>query len=159
MTPGSLGMALLAKPTDIIIHHTDSSDGPDCSVPGIRKWHTGTPPNGPADGPYADIAYHLLVERLGESYELVIGRPWIFRGAHCKGHNHNSLGVAFVGDFNLAEPPIGQLIIGARGVATLMRIYGIPAERIFPHRQFNSTDCPGKLFPWEKFLQAVRVAL
>jgi N-acetylmuramoyl-L-alanine amidase len=159
MTPAGLGMAPLVDVTGIVIHHTDSTDGPDCSVPGIRRWHMGTPPNGPADGPYADIAYHLLVERLGYSYELIMGRPLIFQGAHCRGHNAHTLGVAFVGDFNEAEPPIGQLIIGARGVATLLKLFRIPLESIFPHRQFNDTDCPGKLFPWEKFLQAVRVAL
>ncbi|MEN6560878.1 MAG: peptidoglycan recognition family protein [Acidobacteriota bacterium] len=152
-------MAPLINPRRIIIHHTGSTDGPDCSVPGIRHWHMGTPPNGPADGPYADIAYHLLVERLGDSCELVLGRPWIFQGAHCKGHNQDSLGFAFVGDFNQGEPPLSQLIIGARGVAMLADIFRIPLESICPHRKFNDTDCPGKLFPWEKFLQAVRVAL
>lgn len=152
-------MLLLSRPTELIIHHTDSSDGPDCSVPGIRRWHMGTPPNGPADGPYSDIAYHVLVERLGDSYEAVLGRPLIFQGAHCVGENFHSLGMAFVGDFNLAEPSFPQLIRGARTAAMLCRVYGISLDAIYPHRKFNNTDCPGKLFPWDKFIQAVRVAI
>jgi hypothetical protein len=106
----------------------------------------GTPPNGPADGPYRDIAYNATVEQINGEYEVLIGRPWDMSGAHTLGHNDKSLGLCLVGNFNLAPPPLGQLAIAAKFISMWQRIYSIPTEQIFEHRDFSSTDCPGDFF-------------
>jgi hypothetical protein len=142
----------------VILHHSAGQDGPENNTAGIRRWHMGTPPNGPADGPYRDVAYHALCEKVGDSYEIIMGRPWDMNGAHTVGQNSTALGICLCGNFNLAPPPDAQLLVAAKFVAMWTRIYRIPFENIFRHDFFNQTDCPGNLFDMEKFVMMVRDA-
>ncbi|XP_035230647.1 peptidoglycan-recognition protein SC2-like, partial [Stegodyphus dumicola] len=48
-----------------------------------------------------DIAYNFLIGGDGRVYE---GRGWNHTGAHSVNFNTNSLGVAFIGNFNLDTP-------------------------------------------------------
>ena len=133
-------------PTEIVIHHSGGQDGPEDNTAGIRRWHMGTPPNGPADGPYRDIAYNVLVEKIGDTYEAIMGRPWDWNGAHTLGHNEKSLGICLIGNFNLDPPPSEQLAMAAKIVAFWMRLYSIPVTEIYPHKALNQTSCPGDSF-------------
>ncbi len=139
----------------IIIHHSGGSDGPENNTAGIRRWHTGTFPNGPADGPYLDIAYHVLIERIGDGYEAIIGRPWTWNGAHTIGQNDRAIGICFVGNYQDAPPPDEMLRVGARHVAWICRLLGIANDQIFAHRQWNNTDCPGDCFDMDRFRRMV----
>lgn len=134
-------------PDKIVIHHSGTSDGPENNTAGIRRWHMGTPPNGPKDGPYKDVAYHALCEKVGGSYENLFGRPWDKSGAHCLGHNGHTLGFCFVGDFTQQAPPLEQVDCGAKNLAYWMRAFRIPLENIVAHKDLNDTDCPGEFFP------------
>lgn len=140
------------RPTEVIIHHSAGNDGPEANIGGIRKWHMGTYPKGPKDGPYRDIAYHVVIEKVGDTYEAFIGRPWEWNGAHCPGHNHTALGVCLVGDFSVSPPADDHLVKAAQVVESIKNIYGISKSMVHPHRKFSDTDCPGDAFPWDKFL-------
>ena len=48
-----------------------------------------------------DIGYNFLVGEDGNVYE---GRGWNNEGAHVRGHNHNSLGIAIIGSFQNRRP-------------------------------------------------------
>ncbi len=150
-------MALLI-PTEISIHHGAENDTPDVQWGGIRKWHMGIPPNGPADGPYRDIGYHAGCELVGDHHEILIGRMWNETGAHTLYHNGTALGLCFVGNFMLVPPPAAQLIVGAKLVRYWMWLFGIPIEKVFRHKDLNPglTECPGAAFPWERFLELCR---
>jgi hypothetical protein len=53
----------------------------------VRRWHV-------EDRGWSDVGYHWLVDRSGEVVE---GRPLERAGAHAKGHNANSIGIAIFG--------------------------------------------------------------
>ena len=140
------------KKTEIVVHDSATTDGPGNNTAAIRRWHMGTPPNGPADGPYRDIAYHALIELVGSDYEVIMGRHWDVDGAHTKGHNRKGFGLCLIGDFSKEPPPAAQLLKAVAFVQFLRRLLEIPLEEIYPHRDLNATLCPGEAFPWEEFI-------
>ena len=137
-------------PQKIILHHSASHDGPGNNTKEIRAYHNSLG--------WIDCGYHVLIEDVNGEYEDIIGRPWTMAGAHTIGQNQVSLGLCFVGNFNITEPPKDQLIIGARMVSMWMAIYKIPMSEIYPHYRFEPTDCPGKKFDMGKFFDAVMLA-
>lgn len=77
----------MRKINKIILHCTATREGRDYSVDTIRSWHV--------DGRgWSDIGYHYLVQLDGTINE---GRPIERSGAHTKGQNRYSIGIAYVG--------------------------------------------------------------
>jgi hypothetical protein len=132
------------NPKKIIIHHAAEIDTPKLEWGQIRKYHMTADPRKPA---YIDIGYHAGVELVNDQYEILMGRDWLWSGAHCIGQNSESLGFCFVGDFNKNEPTDGMLIKGAKLIAMWMELFKIPLGEVLPHYHFEATDCPGKKFP------------
>ena len=58
----------------------------------------------------------------------------------------------------LEEPPRAQLILAAQFVTLWMALFRIPLEEVYPHRKFSATACPGDMFPWDNFIDLVKVA-
>ncbi|XP_053278202.1 peptidoglycan recognition protein 5 isoform X2 [Pleuronectes platessa] len=79
----------------VVIHHTAT---PSCrglkkckeQIFSIQRGHM-------TERGFSDIGYNFLVEGGGIVFE---GRGWGVVGAHSKGNNHDSLGIAFIGNFN-----------------------------------------------------------
>jgi len=131
-------------PKKIIVHHSLTKDSSTVSWNAIRKYHTQTLR-------WSDIGYHAGVELVssgGESsYEVLMGRMWDQPGAHTRGHNHDSLGICFVGDYDKLPPKREMLITGAAVIALWKKIYNISINDIFTHHEFNKhKSCPGTLF-------------
>jgi N-acetylmuramoyl-L-alanine amidase len=70
----------------IIVHCTATPEGRHTTVDDVRRWHL--------DRGWSDIGYHFLIYLDGSLHE---GRPIERVGAHCKGHNEESIGIAYVG--------------------------------------------------------------
>ena len=70
----------------IIIHCSATREGDDISPSQIKQWHL-------ARG-FNNIGYHLVITLDGRVH---VGRPLSQIGAHCKGHNKNSIGICYVG--------------------------------------------------------------
>ena len=70
----------------IIVHCSATPEGKDYSVDTIRKWHL--------QRGFSDIGYHYIIYRDGSIHT---GRDESVIGAHCKGHNSNSIGVCYIG--------------------------------------------------------------
>lgn len=123
--------------TEIIVHCTATPEGKDYTVADIRLWHTAPPNN------WADIGYHYVIYRNGE---LHTGRDINLTGAHCTGHNTNSIGIVYVGgctadgktpkDTRTEEQKAALLCL----LLELHRIY--PYAKIHGHRDFAAKDCP-----------------
>lgn len=79
-------MNLKRKITKIIIHCSDTPEGRDDSIEDIRRWHKARN--------FKDVGYHYVI-RLDGTLEK--GRMIEDVGAHCTGHNAESIGICYIG--------------------------------------------------------------
>ena len=122
--------------TEIIIHCSATREGQDISVDTIRKWHV-------EGRGWSDIGYHLYVDINGEIHG---GRDIAKIGAHCKGHNRNSIGICYAGgveedgktpkDTRTEEQKDALLSV----LLTLKAMY--PKAIIYSHNEFANKACP-----------------
>lgn len=121
---------------EIIIHCTYTYPDMDIDAETIRKWHV-------EDNGWSDIGYHFVIKRDGT---IEGGRPVERAGAHTKGHNANSIGVAMAG----GKARTGELATNFTAkqwkslehlVRTLKNAY--PIERVTGHNDYTKTKtCP-----------------
>lgn len=137
------------KPQKIILHHSLTKDSSTVSWSAIRTYHTN------ALG-WSDIGYHWGIEAVGTHYEILTGRMPNEAGAHTKGHNHDSLGICFVGNFDIDEPHPEMWNLGVRFVRALCETMNIDPQEIYGHNDFASyKTCPGVHFDIDGFRQQV----
>lgn len=91
---------------------------------------------------FDDIGYNFLISGDGSVYE---GRGWGVVGAHAKEHNCDSVGIAFMGNFNEELPTPASLTALQR----LLRVGEIsghvrPDFVLVGHRDVAKTECPGE---------------
>lgn len=79
-------MNLRRKISEIIIHCADTPEGRDDSIEDIRRWHKARN--------FKDVGYHYVI-RLDGTLEK--GRMIEDVGAHCTGHNAESIGICYIG--------------------------------------------------------------
>lgn len=128
----------------IVIHCSDSGFG---NVPLIRLWHTAPPPQGRG---WKDIGYHYIIQNgvdtARDEYQehldgkLCIGRPVEQVGAHCKGHNADSIGICLVGKTEFTERQFEELY---KFLLALLKEYKLQPGNVYGHREFD----PGKTCP------------
>ncbi|KAK2847004.1 hypothetical protein Q5P01_010003 [Channa striata] len=91
---------------------------------------------------FDDIGYNFLVGGDGTLFE---GRGWGVVGAHTKGNNHDSLGIAFMGNYNnetLSKDLFSSVeLLLQSGVSQgfLHRDFVL-----LGHRDLGNTECPGE---------------
>lgn len=139
------------KPTGIIIHHSLTKDGKTVDWDAIKRYHMTV-------NKWADIGYHVGVERINGVLTSLTGRPINMTGAHCLGHN-DTIGICIVGNFDLAPPDDDLLRYAANLTAGYLRMFDLPFDSIHRHHDYAAKSCPGKLFPWNKFCDYVAQAL
>lgn len=76
----------MRKINEIIVHCSDTPAGEDFTVKDIDNWHK--------QRGWSGIGYHYVVYRDGTVHE---GRSIDKAGAHCLGHNANSIGICYIG--------------------------------------------------------------
>ena len=120
-----------------VVHHTATLFRGPRSIRAIQAFHQGP------ERLWSDIGYNFLVAPDGMVYE---GRGWAFRGAHAKGHNFESVGVAYVG--------LGDKPVPAAAKRAIMDLHREAEKRfgqleVVGHRDVGSTACPGDvLYRW-----------
>ena len=126
-----------ARVSMIVLHHTTGTYAGPQTVRNIQAFHMG-----PSRG-WADVGYNFLVAPDGTIFE---GRGWGKQGAHARGHNSESIGVAYIGDGRLELPdPAKRAVVwladeGDRRFGKLRRA---------GHRDVGSTVCPGDaIYRW-----------
>lgn len=139
-------------PVRIILHHSLTKDSGTVSWRAIRRYHVETLG-------WDDIGYHAGIELVGDRYEILIGRLMNERGAHTEGYNTGSIGICFVGNFDVDEVPPEQWNLGVKYVASLCDTLKIPVNEIYGHRDFASKTCPGLKFNLDGFKQQVEERL
>ena len=143
------------NPNMIVYHHTAMSSNSTfqdvVQVIKDRGWSTG---------------YNCVIMPSGEIKPFC---RWDRYGNHAAGHNRNSLGIAFHGNFEtdpnvpfsnvdgrlgLPRPTEAQIRAGARVVALWTILYNIDIDfenTIVPHNTIAAKACPGGNFAYEEF--------
>lgn len=120
----------------IILHHAAMHG----SVADIHKLHQ--------QQGWAGIGYHFYVRQDGTVYS---GRPIDKIGAHCKGHNNNSIGICFEGNFERElKMADAQIKSGHELIKKIMNKYGNLFVHL--HKDLFATQCPGRYFPSNKII-------
>ncbi len=126
---------IMRKIDEIIMHCSATAEGKDYRASDIDKWHK-------ARG-FRCIGYHYVV-RLDGTVER--GRPENEAGAHCLGHNRNSVGICYVGGCGIdGRTPKDtrtrqQKDALMKLVKEIRRKFGnIP---VHGHREFANKACP-----------------
>ena len=87
------------------------------------------------------VGYHIFIERDGD---YVTCRTDTDEGAHTKGMNFSSLGICMAGNTDLTPPTQAQVATLRKLINEKAQRYGIPKERVVPHRRFTQTTCYGR---------------
>lgn len=125
----------MRKVNEIIVHCTATAEGKDFKVEDIDRWHK-------AKG-WNCIGYHKVVYLDGSVHQ---GRPDSKIGAHCFGHNNNSIGVAYVGGVALdgktpKDTRTPQQKTSLVKLLTELK-HKYPEAAIRGHRDFTAKACP-----------------
>lgn len=124
----------IRKIEKIIVHCSATSPSMDIGASVIRKWHV-------KDRGWSDIGYHYVIKRDGT---IEPGRPLDRPGAHTRGHNHNSIGVCWVGGVDDQNNPEDNRTEAQRlELARLVRALALQYDAtIHGHREFANKACP-----------------
>ena len=125
----------MRKINEIIIHCSATAEGRDYTVADIDSWHK-------ARG-WRCIGYHYVIYRDGSVHT---GRSIGQVGAHCAGHNADSIGVCYIGGCaadgktpkDTRTPQQREAL--RRLVADLQKRY--PGATVHGHNEFADKACP-----------------
>ncbi|MFH0834436.1 MAG: N-acetylmuramoyl-L-alanine amidase, partial [Patescibacteria group bacterium] len=144
----------------IIVHHSAESgekdlngdgkftkDDAEIIVQAIYYYHART-------RGWGDIGYNFLVDPLGNIYEGRSGGDYVI-GGHTYCANTDTIGVAFIGNFQNEIPSTDALESGARLLGELSNFYDLPLDQysdfhgkntrnLVGHRDYGATACPGQ---------------
>ena len=130
---------------EIIVHCTATAEGKDYTVEDITRWHK-------ARG-FKTIGYHYVIYRDGTVHA---GRPENEIGAHCQGHNANSIGVCYVGGLTADGKAAKDTRTAAQKEALRVLLkklaakYHLPKGSIKGHRDTSpDKNHNGKVDKWE----------
>ena len=128
----------MAKPWRITVHHSGNvsdDDGDPKSM--LRTFERNHQEKG-----WACIGYHFIIAKDGRVFE---GRPLKYQGAHAGGENNlGNIGVCLMGDFDTTQVPKAQREALFDTLDRLGRTYGIKRNNVYGHRDFKTTECPGR---------------
>lgn len=133
------------KPEYLIVHHTGGSDAnpnqdsSNFTFAQCDLQHKGQFNFKSSLGYYCGYQYYI--EKDGKLYQ---ARKDNEEGAHTIGQNKNSIGVCLAGNFDATLPTEAQKATLKKLLTEKMAEWGIPKEKIVPHRKFAVKTCFGR---------------
>lgn len=121
--------------TEIIIHCSATPEGRAVTAADIDRWHR--------QRGFKSIGYHYVVLLDGTVQR---GRAESEIGAHCKGHNRQSIGICYIGgcDATTMQPKdtrtAAQRKMLSKLIADIRRRY--PSAKVCSHKDFAAKACP-----------------
>ena len=119
---------------ELIIHCTATPATQSVTVADITRWHR--------QRGWKTIGYHFLIDQDGVVHT---GRPLSDVGAHCRGHNANSIGICYVGGLAKNGSP-SDTRTDAQKNALLSLVTELlerfPSAKVYGHNEFSSKACP-----------------
>ena len=128
----------MRKRNKIIIHCSATKPDHDCNAEEVRGWHKRKG--------WSDIGYHYFIKLDGT---IENGRPIEKVGAHCYGHNRNSIGVCYAGGIDFDGTPKDTrteeqrkaLKLTIEVLQDILKKEGMKAT-VHGHNEFASKACP-----------------
>lgn len=112
----------------IIVHCSDSDYPHHDNIEIIRKWHV-------EERKWKDIGYHYVITKNGIIF---CGRRLETAGAHCRGHNWDSIGICLTGKKIFSEEQFEAL----RCLVNNLRLT-LGTLPVFPHNFYDKgKTCP-----------------
>lgn len=125
----------MRKINEIILHCSATEAGKMYTAEDINRWHK--------QRGFDCIGYHFVIRLNGV---IESGRALSRVGAHCIGHNKNSIGICYIGGLKLGIPSntltFQQIDSLRKLLAFCMKSFDIPKENIHLHNEFAKKDCP-----------------
>ncbi len=119
---------------EIIVHCTATEAGLDFTKETINKWHK--------DKGYDEIGYHFIIHPNGR---IERGRDINKAGAHCYGHNSQSIGIAYIGGLRNGKPDdtrtIQQQLALAHLILILEEVF-TTITKVSGHNEYSNKACP-----------------
>jgi len=125
----------MRKINKIIVHCTATPEGRDVSIDEVRRWHV-------KERGWRDVGYHFLIRLDGTIEE---GRPIEMTGAHTKGHNWDSIGIAYAGGMSkdMTEPKDTRTDAQKSSFVDLLcQLHDCYGGTVYGHRDFSEKACP-----------------
>ena len=118
----------------IILHCTATKEGAHYDVETIRAWHL--------QRNFSDIGYHYVIYLDGS---INLGRPVFLQGAHVRGENKDSIGIAYVGGLDLDGNP-KDTMTGMQEVGFLQLYNSLETTfgklDLHGHNEYSNKSCP-----------------
>lgn len=125
----------MRKINKIIIHCTATPEGREVSVEEITKWHKARN--------FRTIGYHSIIHLDGQ---ISRGRPIDEVGAHCKGQNKESIGIAYVGGMDVfGKAPKDTRTEAQKHALNMLTEFfedKFPDITVHCHNEFAKKACP-----------------
>ncbi|PVV15787.1 MAG: hypothetical protein B6D72_01715 [gamma proteobacterium symbiont of Ctena orbiculata] len=142
----------------IVVHHSAGNFG---TIEFLQRVHRERQAGDPVDA----IPYHYVIGNGNGMEEGEVGSDWRQRyaiwGAHVSGRNMDrnlrGIGICLIGNFDIDPVPEGQFVALVELTKALMSKYQIAAEEVSGHGHTDGeqTNCPGRLFPMERFMKEI----
>jgi N-acetylmuramoyl-L-alanine amidase len=123
----------------IILHFSETPEGMYFDAADIRRWHV-------EDRGWKDIGYHYVIQLDGTIEQ---GRSLEVVGAHCFGHNRDSIGICYIGgkfkDGTLGDTRTAKQMESLELLIQSLRVVFSDSHlMVFGHNDFdNKKVCPG----------------
>jgi len=136
---------------EVVVHHTWRPTVAQYqgirTVRAVRRYHMHV-------RGWSDNGYHVMV---GPDGRIFLCRPIRRSGAHVAGRNAHTVGVCFIGDYDVSDPveQPGYTHL-CEVVSALLARYRLGLENIRFHREFAAKTCPGTKFSLRAFREDVR---
>ena len=135
----------LAGPKFIIIHHSVENNG----FKSVNEWHRQCWGFKSSLGYYC--GYQLYLQKPGRWFRARLDNE---EGAHCPGHNKDSVGVCVQGDYRTDKLTTKMNFMLANAVDELRQKYNIPRENVLGDKEgripSRPTECPCGLMEFVK---------
>lgn len=112
---------------ELIIHCSATPNGRDDRAADIHRWHQAQD--------WAGIGYHYVIPIDGA---IEHGRPEYWTGAHCRGHNIDSIGICMIGTDEYSDAQWKALAHLVTGIQ-----HRYPGIEIHGHNEYSTKTCPG----------------
>lgn len=122
------------KINEIIIHCTATEFGFPVTKDDLYQWHV-------KERGFSEIGYHYVVHSNGH---ISFYRSLLKPGAHCKGHNKYSIGIAYVGGLINGMPCDTRTFPQKESLNYLIESLcnRFPITKITGHNEYSNKACP-----------------